>query len=268
MKTKQLTFLLFISVLFSTSFAQEKWVSQHNLALTLSGNTPVLSGFFNDPNYVEQNGEMVDKKDWFDYGLSFQYTATLSKKISLGFGVDYNRFEIANDRKYASLFKRGDFSNTDTIYLKAQSARANTIAFFPVFEFQQANSTGSIGLYYTLGLGYSMSKLQSGNYNYSLAFKETSENYSDVDTYYLEKNDWAAIRGAKILLGLGMRTALTKRVLLDFGIKYNVNLFFKPTESDLNSLRNDLISYDSFYYNLKRDQLFKLEAKLGIVLAI
>lgn len=267
MKTKQLTLLLFIVIVTTSAIAQDKWVTRHVLSFSVTGNAPLLSGFFKDVNYVEKNSEMVDKRDWLDYGASFQYTTSLSKRFSFGIGVDFNRFQIANDRKYATLFKRQEFSHSDTIYLKAQSVRVNTFSFFPVFEFQNPNSTGSVGLYYSFGFGYTMSKLQKGNYSYSLAFKEDSENFSEVDTYKLE-NDWKPISGAKILLGLGMRTALTKNLLLDFGIKYNINFFFKPDESDLNTLRNDLISLDSFYYNMKRDQLFKIEAKIGLVLAI
>ncbi len=266
MKTKQLTILFFILSLTTQLNAQEKWVTRSAVSLSVSGNAPLLSGFFSDPNYVKKNDEMVDKRDWIDYGASFQYTITLKPQFALGFGVDFNRFELANERKYGSLFKRTDFSHSDTIYLKAQSVGVNTFSFFPVFEFQQANSTGTIGLYYTLGLGYSVSNLHKGNYLYSLAFKENATNYTEIDNLKLE-SEWKAIQGAKLLFGIGMRTGLTKNLMLDFGIKYNVNIFFKPDEAELQSLRNDIITYESFYYNLKRDQLFKLEAKIGLTFA-
>lgn len=265
MQTKLI--LIVACFLVQSAFGQQKtFVSNHTLSVAATGNMPLLSGSFKSTAYKPVNDEMAEGRDWFDYGFSASYTYQLKPRLALGALASLQVMQVAPEAVFGKhFFRESGYQGKDSTGIRSENVGITKYSFMPVAEFYPKNTTGTLGMYYTLGLGYSLASVQRGGYAYALQ-GETEDRWTAVD-YYNFDEEWEKIRSIQLLFGAGVRTALTKNVFLDFGINYNFNLAIKPTDESLRNSSNELFNFNDTYYNFRREQLSYITLKCGLSLA-
>lgn len=246
---------------------KDRFVTKHNFSLTATGNVPLLSGSLKSDSYRLKNGTMVGQRDWFDYGATVSYTYQLKDRLALGVLAGLHVMEVQPEAVFGKhFFRESAYEATDSTRFRSENVGINKFSFMPIIELYPKNSTGVVGMYYTLGLGYSLASVQKGGYAYTIQ-GETAESWSEAD-YYNFDEDWGKIGSFQLLFGTGVRTALTRNLALDFGITYNFSLAVKPDETTLNTASNELFNFNDTYYNFRREQLSYITLKCGISLSL
>lgn len=264
MQTKLI--LIFGCFLVQSALGQQKsFVSNHNLSVAVTGNMPLLSGSFKSTLYKPADDEMVEGRDWFDYGFSASYTYQLKPRLALGVLAGLQMMQVAPETVFGKyFFRESGYQGKDSTGIRSENVGIAKYSFMPVAEFYPKNTTGILGMYYKLGIGYSLASIQRGGYAYSLQ-GDAEDSWTEVD-YYNFDEEWEKIRSIQLLFGAGVRTALTKNLFFDFGINYNFNLAIKPTDESLRNSSNELFNFNDTYYNFRREQLCYITLKCGLSL--
>src|SRR5574343_501538 len=121
------------------------------------------------------------------------------------------------------------FSNADNGYA------ANTTVFIPKFEFTTSKALLPMGLSHQLGFGFATSSAVEKDYLYQYTnyqFTSPIVNYStytnDIDPINFDKSQ--NVKKFVLLYALNMRTPITKSLMINYGIKYTINIGKKPND--------------------------------------
>ncbi len=267
--------LIILSAVIATcslySIGQKGFLGARNaISLSAFGNVPLLSGSFKDPSYEKRGEQMKETKDWLDYGFKFKYVAGLKRNFGLGLVASYNYFQVNSQRKFGLNYLRASTTLVDSFSLQMENVGINKFSFMPVFEFYHKKGLSPVGLYHTIGFGYSFAKIQNGFYAYSVSKSPgEAENalMSPVDYYELDQ-DWKSFQFIELMFGIGMKAPISKRLAVDFGVNYNVNIALKPSNESLLQDIHSIYNYENIYYNVRREVLGTIVANVGIVFVL
>jgi hypothetical protein len=156
------------------------------------GNSPVAANFFYNYYSVFQDfSENRGPFGLFNYGLYVSAGRTLNRNLALSIesGVDFMSFKLDD----------GTFFDEDKY-------KVNCLNLMPKIEFSRSKHILPVGVSHQLGIGYLRQ-------NFTLSGND-SEVYTDH------------FNGASLMYAAIVRTAITKKLLLNFGMRYTLNYFF------------------------------------------
>ena len=261
MKNLLLILFILISLIGNTQIK----VGKNLISLSATGNTPYFSGAYSEELWHHKNGTLESKRDWLDYGAIFKYAFQLNKKTSIGLLANYHKFEVPSASSYEVSFSSNYIEKTYTNEIRVERFDVDKYMFMPIFEFYHRGANGPFGLYHTIGVGYSFTRIKSGHYAYSEVFgvgedREWSEvDYFNLDTESISYNNQSAI---SLFFGFGMRYALTPKIGLDYGLSYNINLPISNTSSEFSG--NAFLNSRDVEYSIRREQLAIISLNLGL----
>lgn len=185
------------------------------------GSVPLIDNlFFGDASgYKKSGSNLVPGKDWFESGLRLALGHAVSNKFGVGieFGMDF--------QNVAPLLFYSNFDYSSDHILRHEMLDLRTIVVVPKVEFTSADGLLPIGLNHQIGFGYTSTKVVDRKYvldrngtippTGSLKLAPISDGFNGMVLFY----------------ALNMRTALSKRFMLNYGIRYSANFLFASSES-------------------------------------
>lgn len=255
------------------SIGQKGYLKKKNyISISVLGNVPLLSGAFSQPNYYDDNGVIKERKDWLDYGGSFEYSYVANKRVRVGFEMNYKRFEVATNSRFESSFAGNLIGRyTQTTSIQSAQVALNSFGVMPVFYISPRNGIAGSGIYHKIGAGVNFTSIHNTDYSYALNefyFDDnTNANWAQSDTYGL-KSEWNSYKAIVFTYELGLSVPITDNVHFATGFEYFINIYFKPSENEFLENNEAFFRYDDIFYNVQRENLFTWNLKVGLTFAL
>lgn len=197
-------------------------------------NYPLFSNGFTDNSgygnygYVVSGNNLVVKKDNLNVGYRVTAGYSIKRNISLlfEFGQD---FSSINAPDIITTFDNL-FNYSEIRYLRHEMLDLSTTVFMPIIEFGSPNALLPMGLSHQLGFGIANTKVIEKDYAYKEATDEYGQFYSSIQHYSTSINDpidfkkITPVKKYVLMYGLSMRSPITKNLLINYGIKYTLNI--------------------------------------------
>lgn len=193
------------------------------------GNNPMFSNIFaNTDNGYSANGTVLSyKKDKFNVGfrINVGFAAKRNLGLSLEFGQDYSSIYGPDNEMY--------FDDYTYSYVNHELIDVKTTVFIPKLEFTTSKALLPMGLSHQLGFGFATSAVIERDYLYrytNYMFTSPTVNYetatTDLDPINFEK--FQNVKKFVLMYALNMRTPITKSLMINYGIKYTINIGKQP----------------------------------------
>lgn len=209
-------------------------------------NYPFFSNLLLDGTGYKQSGsKLVQKKDNINVGFRVTAGYSVKRNISLLFeyGQDFSSVYL-ND--YSSFYKDDNY-----YYIKHEMIDITTTVFMPIIEFGSSNALLPMGLSHQIGFGIAYSKAIEKDYMFQLngfdswgyEYNYGYEKYSTSSIAPVDFDRMEPIKKYVLMYGLSMRSPITKNLMLNYGIKYTLNLSSNKTNYynyDNENLNDDL----------------------------
>lgn len=229
--------ILFISLFISTfSFSQKNngyYGKRFFVDLEGLANYPLFSNFLTGTQYgYKANGKnFVTKNDNLNIGFRINagYAVKRNLGLSLEFGQDYSSVKMDNSEN----MYLNDYYN---VYVKHEMIDVKTTVFIPKFEFATSKALLPMGLSHQLGFGIANSRVSEKDYLYQ--YIDYSAGTNPITLYSTSKTDLDPVNFEKfktvkkfvLLYALNMRTPITKNLMINYGIKYTINIGRTPND--------------------------------------
>lgn len=210
-----------------------------------------------------ENSTFVRQRDFFDYGFRFAYMRTLKRDLGIGLEFGYDYFTVQRETQYNSGWFYGNtyFQKTDV----------SSMMIMPKIEFSNKGSVLPMGISHQIGLGVRLVK-PTDEQSYYIHMTDGSLPYGKKP---LIKNPYdykgGAVRGMTLMYAVNMRTPLSKRLFLNYGLRYTLNFMSKPSYLDIEEYQNnetpELMEAEFRSMVRQRKQLSFIQASLGISFA-
>lgn len=267
---------------------------KHIFALTLCICTAVAAnaqnpGYFNRKNVVEfsmngqypifpnikyitgsnfykvKNGMLTNSRDRFDFGFRFAYMRTLKRNFGLGLEFGYDYYSIQREGTSAYLeapyyyYVNIDFSKMDV----------SSMMIMPKLEFSNKGSVLPMGIAHQIGIGIRMVKPVDKEYSYASG---QYDNYTMEAIPIPEKYKYkgGSVRGLTLMYAVNMRTPLSKRLFLNYGLRYTLNFMSKPSYLEQQTIQDSGLEMSEAEFRLiarERKQLSFIQASIGLSFA-
>ncbi len=193
----------------------------------------------------EANGNtLTSKQDLFNYGYRGTIGYAVKRNMALLFeiGQDFSNVNPSSN----SINFSNDFNTTINAH---ERLNVVTTSFIPKIEFASSKSLLPMGIGHQIGFGIANSKIIEKDYlyaiqkyDYSTGFSSTemahySDSKSDTDPINFDK--LIPIRKYVLLYALSIRTPLTKSLMLNYGVRYTLNIGSIKTTLTESYLGND-----------------------------
>ncbi len=196
------------------------------------GNYPFFSNFnISDvsTNYVAVSNSLVQKKDPFNCGFRINagYAFKRNMSVLLEIGQDYSNVAPSN------------WISGDDLYNNIQHEMVDLVTnvVIPKIEFGTSNSLFPMGLSHQFGLGVAKTHLKEKDYlwryndsQYSTPYMHYSDNQSNPIDFTIASK----IKKIVLLYALNIRTPISEHVMINYGIKYTLNIGSNHTFNESN----------------------------------
>ncbi|MCE3297001.1 MAG: hypothetical protein K0R65_2715 [Crocinitomicaceae bacterium] len=258
--------ILFVILSSSTAFSQNGFLGKKNVIdLTATGNIPVISGSLREKEYRPKGTEMVQRKDWLDYGLSLNYLHYTRKGRSFGLKSAVKYSSLSMPAYYLTPHYIGYTRYNDTTHLRFEPVRYAKFYFAPSFEFTTKKGFAGVGLSYDFAAGICLSFLDNASYAYSINEFDGASNANWSETDYITTDyKWPYVSSLFVQTGFKLRYPLNDRFLFYSGFHYTAMLSMKPDLFEKNYNLEDIYRNEDLYYQIQREDLFTVNLDLGI----
>ena len=169
--------------------------------------------------------------DWINYGYkySFGFIIKNNMSISIEAGIDHVH-------AYLPVRGNGDYLGEGDYKLRVPKAAFNVNTFMFKLELYSRKSLAPLGLSHQIGIGFANAKMLDDHYKGKIGNGVVFGGYSTVNyTYYFISSDVLKnhyynydealdFKMFKLMYGLNMKTSLSRRILLNYGFRYNLNI--------------------------------------------
>jgi hypothetical protein len=221
------TFLIIItSVLFGGSFhAQTSGLYGKRNYIEINGlsNFRLFGILFDESNYYKASGSsLVESRDIIDFGYRITLGRVTSDHFAFGIegGMDFQSLGIPGQ-----YFQVKDPNSYNAVYHKHEMLDIRTISIMPKISFTKKGGLLPIGLNHEIGIGYNSSKVVDKDYEYRII--SGGEGMSAIDSMYLDKQyvDYdQRYGGMTFMYAFKVKTPISKRVMINYGLRYTLNL--------------------------------------------
>lgn len=195
------------------------------------GNFPMFSNLFSntDNGYAANATILSPQKDNFNVG--FRVNAGFAVKRNLGLSIEFGQdYSSVYGPDYEMYFDDYTYS-----YVKHELIDVRTTVIIPKFEFTTSKALLPMGLSHQLGFGFATSSAVEKDYMYQYTNYQFTSPIVHYDTYSndLDPINFEKIQNVKkfvLLYALNMRTPITKSLMINYGIKYTINIGKKPND--------------------------------------
>ncbi|MCC6701662.1 MAG: hypothetical protein IT221_09060 [Fluviicola sp.] len=174
-----------------------------------------------DYHYMESNGQLVNKKRWFEYGGQIGLGRTVSKRLMIGLQASIYKQYVAPGEIYYEKPGLGSF------FSKHEIIDVQSITIAPRIEFAAKRAILPIGVSHCLSFGYTMNSIKKRDY--LINYDEYGINQNEKVNYNTEPT----YKELSIGYSIKSRVPITKSLLFFYSFNYQLNL---PMSADNNVL--------------------------------
>ena len=226
---------LFFSLLFTTStvsFAQNTGLYGKKRFLEVNGlgYVPIIGWFAADLNDVnkKEGNLLLPGKDIINYGFRLNLGIAVKRNIalSLEFGYDHANIRPFNSIRVDGIDNWG-YSTTASYYFEHEMLDVHTMNIMPKIEFTKEGGLMPLGLNHQIGIGFTSSSIQDKDYLYKTSgFNYENFTPSEDPEKLIENlvNYDQKFKGYSFLYAFNVRTPITKSLLINYGLRYTLNL--------------------------------------------
>lgn len=207
------------------------------------------------------------KNDRIDWGFRFDYSRTLKRNFAIGIEFGYDYFSV--QRHY-----RRDLNSNYNYYF--ESINASSMCIMPKLEFSSPGGLLPMGISHQIGFGVRVVKPVEKAYQVAMIEGyQTSNNPNTILpinpglSSYLPYNG-SSIKGYTFMYALNFRSPLTKSLMLNYGIRYTLNIMGKAPYDDysVNSWSDLQLTENEFREIARyRKQFSLIQASIGLSFA-
>lgn len=218
-KISKMNYLISLIILFTTgsSFCQSDGYFKRKNLISLNGvgAIPLLYNLLSSRNefehmYKNQNGNLVQANSPFSGGCKVGLVHYSSPRVGYGIDVGLNFSKSRGPRELNS------------IDIKHEMLSISTLSIVPKLEFSTQHSMLPVGFHSQFGIGYERSKIVPKDY---LIIAESYENDLEYDPNKVFDPNIRA-HGITFMFEFNVRVPITKRLMLNYGVRYNYNHTF------------------------------------------
>ncbi len=236
------------------------------LEFSMNGQMPVFNNLryaFGDPFYKVKNGRLTNSRDRFDYGFRFAYMRTVKRNFGIGLEFGYDYFSIQRDNKYVSDW----FYNNNYDFEKID---VSSMMIMPKLEFSNKGSVLPMGIAHQIGIGIRMVKPRDKEYHYADGeYSGSSQTGVAIPMPDTSSYQGGSVRGLTVMYAVNMRTPLSKRLFLNYGLRYTLNFMSKPSYLEYDNMNQSIEMSEAEFRMLarQRKQYSFIQASIGLSFA-
>jgi len=188
----------------------------------LFGNVPLLSNWLDYRVFYKASGDQLEQgRNLLDYGIRFGAMRAFTNQFGLGLEFTLERQRIAAPNSVELEFDSWFGSFTDMVNVNHEFIRLNTMSILPKFEFSRASNLLPIGLSHHVGIGYTRTTIVERDYVYNVILNSNYTPTTDINSGLINYSN--VITGFLVMYQLNMRTPITQRLMINYGIRYTAN---------------------------------------------
>ncbi len=193
--------------------------------VNIRGNVPLINNFFQNvldrqPLYKEKDGQLIKKKDWFNYGFSIQNFHYFKKNFGFGIEIGCDFQNMRGPNVFYDYDPISDYLNQTSI--KHERLNIYTISFMPKIDLSSDFAALPSGLTHQFGFGYTLTSIAKKDYlvkNYMYGSNISQVGKDKLASIFKNRK----YNGISILYQMNYRYALSKRLFLNLGLRYSLN---------------------------------------------
>ncbi len=209
------------------------------------------SGF----EYSTSSNSFKLKKNHFNIGFRVHFGYVLKRNIALSieYGQDYSSLYLNNDILVHDPSGYG-------YEVQHEMLDVRTNVFIPKIEFTTSNSILPMGFSHQVGFGFSFSNAIEKDYIYRYEGSSEYLHYSTSSTG-VDPINFSILKPVKkivLLYALSMRSPITQSLMINYGIKYTLNIW-RTFPYDYNNIYKSNLEYTASINSLiARQRMFSL----------
>lgn len=201
------------------------------IEINSTSNMPIFSWFMDDNDQYKPTGvgnNLMLSTDKINYGISGVIGRSGKKNVGVSLEFAYAFQNIAGPRYLPDFGEYTDqwgYISSYSIYMVHERLDVRTLTIMPKLEFTNKGGTLPVGLNHQIGIGYTVSTVKKKDYIYRLF--DGSENLTDADSANFKNNIInydQQYKGITLLYAFNIRTPLSKHLMINYGIRYTLNV--------------------------------------------
>lgn len=229
-----LTALYLSNLAFSQEFGY--FGKKNTLSINGTGSIPLIYMFTKRDisNYKKSGKTLTQQNDLFDAGLNVAFSHAFSGSFALGFEYDLLFGNVKGPAYGYYSYTDFGYYNYNIIPLKHEELSIRTNVFMPKIEYTFTGEQMPFGINNQLGIGYSTTKVLEKDYTHQFS---NLGSYGSIDSSAimnrktLNYNELKSIKGITIMYAFNVRTPISKQLMINYGIRYTLNMSFTPESS-------------------------------------
>ncbi len=215
-------------------------------------------------NVIEYGGGL-DNFKVINYGYRLTLGYIVKRNFAVCFETGVNNDKVSNIWMTDS-YTSNSQSSQIPVYKHFQNMETQTLSIMPKIEITNSKGLIPLGFSSQFGIGYSKTRFKENAYNYKLEHQDNNNYYynsvfvKDGEGVYQFKNDSTTpnLTTITLLYAFSLRTALTKKLLLNYGFRFTLNYSIpqngvfgdlEGTFGDVGSITDSFPGSDATYFN-------------------
>lgn len=228
---RKLILLLVLSSSLLTTHAQYAGYYGKKTFIEFNGNAyvPVFNMITNsESSYLNVNNNLMMKRDILNYGFT-TCIGRAFKGFGLALELGYAYASIETPNYYWQSTNVDFYYGYNEMYYRHEMIDIKTMTIMPKIEFTQENGLLPIGFNHQIGIGWTNTTLVEKDYLYKIDSYDNGYYDTAVPNYdNLMRNSFVnyngSYKGLTFLYAFNIRTPLSKSLLLNYGIRYTLNM--------------------------------------------
>jgi hypothetical protein len=192
------------------------------------GSWPILHNWSSDAIYYKANGsELTEGRNVFDYGARIALMHAFTNQFGLGLEGGIERQGLAAPNTVNLSYNSSFGTYTTSSFITHEYLRMQTWTFMPKFEFSLRSNLLPIGLSHQVGVGYARTSIAARDYRYSLFSPSSDSLLTDISSGFVNGDN--VYTGFTVMYQINMRTPITERLLVTYGLRYNAHFLRSET---------------------------------------
>lgn len=247
--------LLFISALCLSGLANSQtygyFGKKNSLSINGNGSIPIIYWYTKREynNYKRSGNTLSEGNDVFDFGINVAYTHAFSGSFAFGLEYDllFGNVKAPQSGSYFVYNNSGGYDYNAYFDMKHEQLSIRTNVFMPKIEYTFTGSQLPFGINNQLGIGYSTTKVLEKDYLFNKSNSYYGADSNLVSNKMIDYDELKAIKGITIMYAFNIRTPLSRSLMINYGIRYTLNLTFSPESTLGLSTLNDSQSNYKYY---------------------
>lgn len=200
------------------------------------------------PNYKKSGSGLKNGNDQFDMGINIALSHAFSGKFGMGFeyAMLFGNVKAPTNGYYNSYDSNGS-GNSYSLNIMHEQLSIQTHVFMPKIEYTMLGSELPLGINNQFGIGFTSTKVVEKEYISIIDLPNYIDPIDSAGILNQETINYAkaqSINGLTIMYAFNIRTPISKNFMINYGIRYNLNLTFDPSKNNSNFYKSsDFVNY-------------------------